>query len=216
MGYTLITGTKEWSSWSLRPYMALRHIGVSFAEEVVPLDTRAPTPAWPTIRPRPACRSCASKRRERRRLCGTAWRSARRWPSATPARSSGRPTRWCAPSRAPMRRRCIPVSRICASSCRWISCAACRCRRCATRRRPRSRASGRPGARRWPGTAERTVSCSRLLHRRLHVRAGRVALHHLWRGIAARLNAYAAKMMALPAMQDWGKAAQAEVDTGVA
>ncbi len=31
-----------------------------------------------------------------------------------------------------------------------------------------------------------------------------------------RLNAYAAKMMALPAMQDWGKAAQAEVDAGVA
>jgi glutathione S-transferase len=44
MTYTLIVGTKEWSSWSLRPYMALRHIGVPFAEEVVPLTYGAPTP----------------------------------------------------------------------------------------------------------------------------------------------------------------------------
>lgn len=35
--YTLIVGTKDWSSWSLRPYMALRHIGVSFAEETIAL-----------------------------------------------------------------------------------------------------------------------------------------------------------------------------------
>ena len=37
MTYTLIVGTKEWSSWSLRPYMALRHIGVPFKEDVIPL-----------------------------------------------------------------------------------------------------------------------------------------------------------------------------------
>jgi glutathione S-transferase len=37
MAYTLIVGTKNWSSWSLRPYVALRHIGVPFTEEVVPL-----------------------------------------------------------------------------------------------------------------------------------------------------------------------------------
>ena len=37
MAYTLIVGTKNWSSWSLRPYMALRHIGVKFAEEVIAL-----------------------------------------------------------------------------------------------------------------------------------------------------------------------------------
>ena len=39
--YTLIVGTKEWSSWSLRPYLALRHIGVSFAEEAIPLRREA-------------------------------------------------------------------------------------------------------------------------------------------------------------------------------
>ncbi|HKD21271.1 MAG TPA: glutathione S-transferase family protein [Rhizomicrobium sp.] len=37
MAYTLIVGTKNWSSWSLRPYVALRHIGVAFKEEVIPL-----------------------------------------------------------------------------------------------------------------------------------------------------------------------------------
>jgi glutathione S-transferase len=35
--YTLTVGTKEWSSWSLRPYLALRAIGVPFDEDVVPL-----------------------------------------------------------------------------------------------------------------------------------------------------------------------------------
>ena len=35
--YTLIVGTREWSSWSLRPYLALRAIDVPFQEEVIPL-----------------------------------------------------------------------------------------------------------------------------------------------------------------------------------
>src|SRR3954465_1615111 len=36
--YTLIAGTKEWSSWSLRPYLALKAIGVRFEEEVIRLN----------------------------------------------------------------------------------------------------------------------------------------------------------------------------------
>src|ERR1700743_829506 len=42
--YTLIVGTRDWSSWSLRPYLALRHIGVPFDEEGVALrrDTTSP------------------------------------------------------------------------------------------------------------------------------------------------------------------------------
>src|SRR6185437_550324 len=35
--YTLVIGTKDWSSWSLRPYMALRHIGVPFEEDLIQL-----------------------------------------------------------------------------------------------------------------------------------------------------------------------------------
>jgi glutathione S-transferase len=35
--YTLTIGTKDWSSWSLRPYMALRAIGVPFEEDLIAL-----------------------------------------------------------------------------------------------------------------------------------------------------------------------------------
>ena len=43
MTYTLIVGTKAWSSWSLRPYVALRAIGVPFEEIVVQLRREALT-----------------------------------------------------------------------------------------------------------------------------------------------------------------------------
>jgi glutathione S-transferase len=42
--YTFVTGTKNWSSWSLRPYVALRATGAEFAEDVILLrrpDTAA-------------------------------------------------------------------------------------------------------------------------------------------------------------------------------
>jgi glutathione S-transferase len=35
--YTLIVGTKEWSSWSLRPYVALRATGAPFEEVLIQL-----------------------------------------------------------------------------------------------------------------------------------------------------------------------------------
>jgi glutathione S-transferase len=35
--YTLIAGTQNWSSWSLRPYVALRATGAPFELIVVPL-----------------------------------------------------------------------------------------------------------------------------------------------------------------------------------
>ncbi|HXM00474.1 MAG TPA: glutathione S-transferase family protein [Rhizomicrobium sp.] len=35
--YTLILGTKNWSSWSLRPYLAMRATGAVFEEIVIPL-----------------------------------------------------------------------------------------------------------------------------------------------------------------------------------
>ena len=50
--YTLTIGTKDWSSWSLRPYVALRAIGVPFAEDLISLrrdttteEVRKRTPA---------------------------------------------------------------------------------------------------------------------------------------------------------------------------
>ena len=42
--YTLVLGTKDWSSWSLRPYMAMRAIGTPFEEVVIRLrQTEHPT-----------------------------------------------------------------------------------------------------------------------------------------------------------------------------
>ena len=37
MSYTLILGTKEWSSWSLRPYLALTATGQPFSEVMIQL-----------------------------------------------------------------------------------------------------------------------------------------------------------------------------------
>ena len=41
--YKLIVGTKDWSSWSLRPYMALRAIGITFEEDIIPLRYNSTT-----------------------------------------------------------------------------------------------------------------------------------------------------------------------------
>jgi glutathione S-transferase len=46
--YTLIVGTKEWSSWSLRAYLAMRAVNLPFEEIVVPLRRTGTTDA---IRP---------------------------------------------------------------------------------------------------------------------------------------------------------------------
>src|SRR5580692_12599205 len=35
---TLVLGNKNYSSWSLRPWLVLKHVGVPFEEKVVPLD----------------------------------------------------------------------------------------------------------------------------------------------------------------------------------
>ncbi|WP_029004512.1 glutathione S-transferase family protein [Azorhizobium doebereinerae] len=41
MSLKLIVGNKTYSSWSLRPWLALSAAGIAFEEEVVPLDTDA-------------------------------------------------------------------------------------------------------------------------------------------------------------------------------
>jgi glutathione S-transferase len=41
--YTLVVGTKDWSSWSLRPYVALRHTGAAFEEDLIQLRRNSTT-----------------------------------------------------------------------------------------------------------------------------------------------------------------------------
>ncbi len=41
MGELLLTiGNKNYSSWSLRPWILMKHLGLEFAERVIPLDTQ--------------------------------------------------------------------------------------------------------------------------------------------------------------------------------
>lgn len=42
--YTLVVGTRQWSSWSLRPFMALSAIGVPFETVVIRLRVKPPAP----------------------------------------------------------------------------------------------------------------------------------------------------------------------------
>lgn len=42
--YTLIAGTREWSSWSLRPFLALHHVGAPFETVVIRLRVKPPAP----------------------------------------------------------------------------------------------------------------------------------------------------------------------------
>lgn len=50
MSYTLIVGTKDWSSWSLRPYLALVATGQPFAEMVIRLRETQHNTTRDTIR----------------------------------------------------------------------------------------------------------------------------------------------------------------------
>jgi glutathione S-transferase len=43
MAYTLIVGTRTWSSWSLRPYVALKAVGVPFKTVDIPLRQKGIT-----------------------------------------------------------------------------------------------------------------------------------------------------------------------------
>ncbi|HEX3854842.1 MAG TPA: glutathione S-transferase N-terminal domain-containing protein, partial [Polyangiaceae bacterium] len=36
---TLVIGNKNYSSWSLRPWMLMKHLGMEFKELLLPLDT---------------------------------------------------------------------------------------------------------------------------------------------------------------------------------
>lgn len=36
---TLVVGTRNYSAWSLRPWLLLRHLGLAFSEHRIPLDT---------------------------------------------------------------------------------------------------------------------------------------------------------------------------------
>jgi len=48
---TLVLGTKNYSSWSLRPWLLLRHLGIAFAERVIHFDTEEFAAEVPKLSP---------------------------------------------------------------------------------------------------------------------------------------------------------------------
>ena len=93
---TLIIGSKNYSSWSLRPWLLLRHFGVEFDEVVLPLDT----PEYyqrigdysPTGRV-PALHVGSERAWDSLAICEIAnerWLGGRGWPSDPAARMAAR------------------------------------------------------------------------------------------------------------------------------
>ena len=145
--YTLVLGTKNWSSWSLRPYLAMRATGAAFDEIVVAAAPRrhhepksckhSPSGKVPVLKIEEdgetttvfdslaICETLA-ERHPQAGLWPDDWRTRAHW-------------------RAPMPRRCIPDSRHCDRRCRWRSPASCQRPSSATMSKPISRAFWKPG-----------------------------------------------------------------------
>ena len=215
MTYTLIGGTKEWSSWSLRPYVALRHIGVPFAEKVVPLVYGAPTPGMATHSP---SARVPVLRIEDGGNTTTIWDSlaicetlaerhpdAKLWPEDPAVRAVARAYAaemhsGFADLRAQLSMdfvRRLPLPALSDATKAQIARI--------------HEAWDEALARHHGGFLFGAFSIADCMY-------APVVSRFVTYGVALPpgLQAYADRMMALPAMQDWGKAAQAEVNAGVA
>ena len=215
--YTLIVGTKDWSSWSLRPFMALKAIGVPFDEEKIALrrntstdEVRKRTPAgrvpvlkieedgqryavWDSLA---ICETLAERHPE-----------AMLWPSERRARAEARSYAAEMHSGFPDLRdqltmdfaRKLPTPPLREATATQIA---------------RIIAA-------WNAALERHGKDGGFLFGRFSIADcmyAPVVSRFLTYGIALPppAKAYAERMMALPAMQDWGRAAQAEIDAAEA
>lgn len=218
--YTLVVGTKDWSSWSLRPYLALRATGAPFEEAVIRLrKTDSPSTKEEIRKHSPAGRVPVLKIAEGG-MTVTVWDSlaicetlaerhpeARLWPRDAGARAIARSYAAEMHSGFPDLReqltmdfaRRIPapplreatkeqVARVIAA---WEEALA---------------AHGKDG-----GFLFGHFSIADCMY-------GPVASRFVTYGIELppASRAYVDRMMALPAMKDWGAASKAEVDAGIA
>src|SRR5579871_1655467 len=214
--YTLVVGTKNWSSWSLRPYLALRAIGVPFEEEWIALrrDTTAPE----VKRRSPSARVPVLRIKE-----GTAdylvWDSlaicetlAERhpesglWPADAVARATARAYAAEMHSGFADLREQLPLDFA---------------RECpAPELRPETRAQIARIIGAWTQARERFGQEGPFLFGRFSIADcmfAPVVSRFRTYGISlpATAGAYAAEIRALPAMRDWGAAAQKEVEAGL-
>ena len=92
----LVIGNKNYSSWSLRPWLLLRHFGVPFEEQRLPLDTpafHAEIGRWSPTRRVPVLHDDGLVVWDSLAICEYAnerWLGGRGWPEHTQARAQAR------------------------------------------------------------------------------------------------------------------------------
>ena len=215
--YTLIVGTKDWSSWSLRPFMALKAIGVPFDEEVIALKRNSSTQE--VLKRTPAGRVPVLKIEEDAKTV-TVWDSlaicetlaerhpdAKLWPDDAGDRAVARAYVAEMHSGFPDLRdqltmdfaRKLPTPQL----------------------REATKAQIARVFAAWTHALNAHGDERGFLFGRFSIADcmyAPVVSRFLTYGVElpAQVNAYAQRVAALPAMKEWGKAAQAEVDAGVA
>jgi glutathione S-transferase len=115
---TLVIGDRNFSSWSLRPWLAARQAGLPFTEVAIRLDQLTPE----EIRQLFAVGQGAlpDRRGRRQTPADLGLAGDLRIPRRARARRCGPPRRRSAPRRGRSAPRCIPDSCHCASRCRWM------------------------------------------------------------------------------------------------
>ncbi len=214
--YTLIVGTKNLSSWSLRPYLALRATGVPFEEVVIPLreaDTQAriravvPTGKVPALKIEEngeaytvfdslaICETLAERHPE-----------ARLWPDNARARAEARSISAAMHSGFAELRSTLPMD--------------------FARRLPTPaltdavRSDIAQITSFWQQALERRMGSGDFLFGRFSIADcmyGPVVSRFTTYGVALppALSAYCSRILALPAMRDWEAAARQEVEAGL-
>ena len=113
MALKLVIGNKNYSSWSFRPWIAMKATGIAFEDTVISLDD----PAFKATLLKLAGQEGAGA--DRRRVpCGSRLRSSNTWRRNFPRPACGRRSRRLAPMRARSPRRCMPASCRCAATYR--------------------------------------------------------------------------------------------------
>jgi glutathione S-transferase len=114
MALKLILGNKNYSSWSMRPWIAMRVAGIAFEEEVISLDAqdfKARVTRVSGTGKVPALADGDVQVWERSRSSNT-------WLRNFPPRGCGRRTPGRAHTRVRSPPRCTPASFRCAATCR--------------------------------------------------------------------------------------------------
>ena len=217
--YTLILGTKNWSSWSLRPYLAMRATGAPFEEISVRLrHSESPTTREQILKHSPAGKVPVLKIEENGRTV-TVWDSlaicetlaerhpqAKLWPDEAERRALARAFAAEMHSGFPDLREQLTME-----FARTLPAPALR---------DATKAQIARIVEAWTQALKQHGDANGFLFGRVSIADymyAPVVSRFLTYGIAlpASVAAYCERMMALPAMQDWGRAAKAEVDAGL-